>query len=249
MVFHLVGWHESVNTGGVLQEIDAIKDPTITYKEEQIIVPSLNHILGMMALGATIDNARLASPSLRSIIELTINPLNVGAEPTSPPAYVDLFENPIALVVGEALTAKISNTGGTAEDDVILVWLGDGPVTPYRGPFRTIKATGSTTLTAYEWTNVTLTFEQTLPRGRYRIVGMAAKSDGCIAARLVVPGQPWRPGVIGHDAYSDIQATRFRFGNAGAFLEFDTHSPPTVEFLSASADTTEEVWFDIVPVA
>jgi len=76
-----------------------------------------------------------------------------------------------------------------------------------------------------------------------------------IAARLVLPGFAWRPGVPGHDAYSDIQASRFRFGNArfrfgnaGVFGEFTHDSPPTVDCLSASADTTEEFWFDLVKV-
>jgi hypothetical protein len=249
MVFTLVGWSQSIDTGGVLSEIDALADPHIRVEGKKIVVPSLNQLLGAMAVGANITQARISSPSLRSIAEIEISPLNANAEPLSPPSYVDLFQNPIALVVSEQLTSKVAETASGAEYETVLAWLGDGPVTPYRGPFYTVRATGSTTLSAYAWTNVSITFDQTLPAGRYQIIGMRAMSAGLIAARLVFPGFPWRPGVIGNDALSDIEAERFRFGNAGVFGEFTHDSPPTVDCLSVSADTSETFWFDLVKIA
>lgn len=248
-MFTLVAWGKSQAAGAVLAELDALADPHVRCEGRNIIVPSLNKLLGAMAVGANISNARLASPSLRAIAELTINPLNKAAEPLSPPAYVDIFDRPIELVTGEALTAKTSNPAAAAEQHFVLAWLGDGPVTKYVGKFYTVRATSSTTLTPNQWTNVPITLEQTLPAGKYQIVGFAALSAGMVAARLVIPGFPWRPGVPGCDDLADIQAYRFRFGNAGIFGEFDSTSPPTVDCLSISADTTEEFYFDLVKIA
>jgi hypothetical protein len=249
MVFTLVGWSQSIDTGGVLSEIDALADPHIRVEGKKIVVPSLNKLLGAMAVGATMVDARITSPSLRTVIEHTISPLNADAEPLSPPSYVDMFENPIELVVSEQLTAKTAETATGAVQQTVLAWLGDGPVTPVKAKFYTIKATSSATLTAYTWTNVPITFDQTLPAGRYQIIGMRAMSAGMIAARLVFPGYPWRPGVIGNDALTDIEASRFRFGNAGVFGEFTHDSPPTVDCLSVSADTSQTFWFDLVKIA
>jgi len=141
MPFTLVGWSESLDTGGVLTNIAALEDPHIRVEGDNIIVPSLNYLLGVMALGANISDARITSPSLRRIIELAINPLNQDAEPLSPPAYMDFFENPHELVPSEPLTAKVAETASGAEQETVLAWLGDGPIEPVREKFFTIKAT------------------------------------------------------------------------------------------------------------
>lgn len=248
MGFTLVGWSQNIDTGGVLSDLDALPDPHVRVEGKRVVVPPYNQLLGVMAVGASMTNARLSSPSLRTVIELDISPINASATPLSPPSYIDLFENPIPLVIAEQLTAKTAETADGAVPQTVLAWLGDGPAKPYRGRFYTIRAISNTTLTPYQWTNGALTFDQTLPAGRYQIVGMRVQSPGLIAARLVIPGYPWRPGVIGTNSLTHIEASRFRFGNAGIFGEFTHDSPPTVDFLSASADTVEVVWLDIVPV-
>jgi hypothetical protein len=248
MPFTLVGWSQSIDTGGVLSEIDALSDAHIRVEGKRIVVPPLTNLLGVMAVGASMIDARISSPSLRTVIELSISPINADTKPLNPPAYVDLFENPIALVASEQLTAKVAETATGAVQQTVLVWLGDAAIKPYRGKFYTIKATGTTTLTPYQWTNVQITFDQTLPAGKYQIVGFRATSPGMIAARLVIPGFAWRPGVIGTNSLTHTEATRFRFGNAGILGEFTHDSPPTVDCLSASADTSQTFWFDLVKV-
>jgi len=249
MVYTLVGWSQSVGTGSVFVDLDAIKDPHVRVEGKNVIVPSLNNLLGAFAISTNLANARVSSPSLRSVAELSVHPMNVGTTPISNPPMVDIFERPIPLVVDEPLSAKAYHSGAAAEQVTVLAWLGDGPVTKVTGPFYTVKATSSTTLTAYTWTNCIITFEQTLPAGRYQIIGFGAKSAGIIAARLVIPGFGWRPGVIGNTAYSHLPAIRFRYGNCGVLGEFASTSPPTVDVLSSSADTSEEFWFDLIKVA
>jgi hypothetical protein len=109
--------------------------------------------------------------------------------------------------------------------------------------------TTSVTLSAYAWTNAALTFSQTLPMGRYQVVGMRARSTGLIAARLVFVGFSWRPGCVGHDAVSDIDNDVFRQGRLGVWGEFEHDTPPTVDFLSVSADSNPTVWLDLIKVA
>jgi hypothetical protein len=155
-------------------------------------------------------------------------------------------ENPIPLVVSEAIRARMRGSESAAEYKVMLILLGAAPITPVKLPYRTVRATSSTTLTAYQWTNGALTFDQTLPAGRYQVIGMRAQSTGLIAARLVFPGYAWRPGVIGYDAVGKVEPLRFRFGNMGILGEFRHDSPPSVDFLSSSADTSEEVYLDLV---
>ena len=66
-------------------------------------------------------------------------------------------------------------------------------------PFWAAKL-GRTTLTAFQWTNAQLTFDQALPAGRYQIVGGRMESAGLLAWRCVIVGGLWRPGAIGFAA-------------------------------------------------
>ena len=147
---------------------------------------------------------------------------------------------------GEKLNVEVKN-GGTAHT-YALIWLADGAITPVKGSIFTVKATGSTTLTANAWTPVPITFDQDLPAGRYAVVGFRAKSANIIGARLIFVGGTWRPGVIGVRSYNVDYDNVFRYGNFGVFGEFEFDQPPQVEVLADTADTSEEFWFDLIQV-
>jgi len=249
MPFTLVAWVESQDTGGSLTLTAALADPHIRVVGDDVIVPALSQLSGYFAWGEYITQAQLSSPSLRKETLLDVSPVDRSPEPSSRPPLHDLFDFPIPLVASEALNALLAEDGTGGQYSGMLAWLSDGPVTPVTGKVFTVRATGTTTLTPYSWTNVSLTFYQTLPAGRYQIIGMRARSTGLIAARLVIPGYSWRPGVIGFDAASDIGPDRFRYGKCGVFGEFDHDAPPTVDCLSRSADTSQVFHFDLLKIA
>lgn len=262
MVFTTVAYSESQAASG-LTLYAAVPDEHVTVSGDDITVPTLSQVIAVQCFSANLQAARLVSPSLRRVWNYDIFPflpsgnllteqaVNEGGTATynieAGQGFCDMHTSPLPLVVSEKLNLKMDN-GGNAEQGYGIVWLADGPPTPERGEIFTIKATASTTLTANAWTNASLTMEQNLPAGRYRVVGMAAKSAGLVAARLVFVGGTWRPGCLGKIAYNDKRPRLFRYGNLGAWGEFEFDQPPSVDFLSASADTSEEVWLDLIQV-
>jgi len=247
MAFTLVAWSETVGINQTNYAMDAVSDPHITVSGDDVIVPpELPNIVAAAAVGSATTYARLVSPTLRAMINVDVAPVDKATEPSSPFVGLIMTTIPITLTGEEALNFQVS-TDDTARSTG-LVWLADGPVAPVTGKIYTVKCTSATTLTPYEWTNGPLTFTQDLPAGRYQVVGMRAQSAGLIAARLVFPGYAWRPGVIGADAITDVQDNPFRYGRFGVWGEFDHNRPPTVDFLSSSADTSEEVWLDLIKV-
>jgi hypothetical protein len=249
MVFTLVGWSEAQSYGAILAKIAAIADPHVRVEGNNIVVPSLNKLAGILGIGAYISDLQLDAPSLRRTALQDISKLCIAAEPTVPTPWEDLFEKPRTLDVAEPLSAAVSNSATASTTRVsVLAFLSDGKIEPVPGEIFTVRASAGATLTPYTWTNAALTFRQTLPAGKYAVVGMRAQSDGLIAARLVFPGSPWRPGCIGFDTMSDVDVDRFRMGKAGVWGIFDHVAPPTVDFLSSSADTSEIVWLDLVKV-
>jgi len=248
MPFTLAAFRQATTAAVTLSPIDALADPHIRVSGKDIWVPeALPMLAGYMALGATLTLGRLESPTLRALVPINVIPINASTEPLSPPACVLQPKTPKAIGGGEALNFIATDTA--ADEIKCLVWFCDGPITPVTGEIFTVRAVATGTLTANAWTNLAITFDQALPKGRYQVVGMAAMSAGLVAARLVAPGYAWRPGCIGCDAVSDIPASEMRMGNMGVWCEFDHDLPPTVDFLSISADTNPVVWLDLIKIA
>jgi len=249
MGFSLVAWSESLDTGGVLQEMVALKDQHVTTKGDDILVPSFApNLIALYALGATISQAQFSTPSLRERSLIDISPIDINAKPASNPRIVDFVHSPITLTAGEGARFFVAEGADGAERETGLAWLqGEAEDVP-GGEIETIRCTATTTLTPYQWSLCELTLSQQLRAGKYAIVGMSAISAGAIAARLVIPGSAYRPGVIAFDAESDFGTTYGRYGGLGKWGEFEHVYPPQVEFLSVSADTSEVVYLDVIKV-
>lgn len=248
-MFHVVAYSAAAQgIAAVLTAIPAVSDQSVRVNVNDIIIPTgLNKIIAALGVGVTMTRAQLQSPSLRRFVNQDLLPIDVSATPTSPSLILPYFFDPITLDEQEALNALATNTA--ADRETVLVWLADGPPSPVDADFRTITFTGTTTLVAGVWGTVILTADQVLPAGTYSIIGMRARSAGLIAARLVLTGYQWRPGVPGVTAITHNQFGYFRQGNVGEFGRFQHNTPPVLECLSNSADTSEFLHLDLVKVA
>ncbi|TXH53244.1 MAG: hypothetical protein E6Q97_13605 [Desulfurellales bacterium] len=249
-----IAWYQSVDPAGVAVQLNAVPDQSVRVSGADIYCPPLNHCIAL-AGGAESTVApfmRFTSPSQRRKTATYISPLNTAAaaavEPSSPAALADYRFNPIQLVQGEQLNMELSSNPAAAQTQWGVAWLSDAPVEVVKGPIFTVRGTASATLVAGTWSNSAITLTEDLPRGRYQVVGMSAISAGLVAARLVFIGGMFRPGCLGGDAASDLQNTAFRFGNMGIFGEFEDTDQPSVDFLSTSTDSSEEVFLDLIQV-
>jgi len=250
MAFTLVGYSESQDSA-TLTNVAALVDPHVRVVGDDIVVPgALSYVGGVYAIGTAISRAQLVSPSIRRRYPMEITPIEISVEPADPVKYNPFFASPIALDEDEALNFQAAENNASAGRSSGLVWLCDGSTTPMTGSeMFTIRATNSSTLTAYAWTNAALTFGDTLPAGEYAVVGMRASSAGLIAARLVFSQYPWRPGCIASDTLGEQSAPVFRMGALGVWGEFQHNTPPTVDFCSVSADTAQTVDLDLVLIS
>jgi len=244
--FTLVAWSES-ESHSVLQNIAALADQHVATAGDDIYVPEkVNHLAGYYGLGATLSRGQLTSPSLRCVAPIDIDPVDIGATPTSRPPFHDLMYTPVQLATNEALNFLTDNQA--AERNYGLVWLSSGPIDRIQSQERSVRCTGTTTVTANAWSLVPLVYPTTLASGKYQLVGMWAHSSTCVAARVVVPNFCYRPGTIGANTSAEINPDRHRHGASGVWCEFDSRSPPQAEFLCTAADTSEEVVLDIAKI-
>lgn len=244
-MMHLGAWSESQDSA-VLTNISAIADPQLRVQGDDIIVPGLAQLGAVYFVGLNITQAQLVSPSIRRMWPLDVSPVDRATEPTVPTPFLNWFDRPLALQQGEAINALMAEDAAGAIRSTALAWFTDGPANPVTGDIFTIRATNTSTLVAFAWTNGALTLSQALPVGTYDLVGMRAEAAGLIAARAVFVGGGWRPGVIGYDAAGDFDWPIFRRGALGVLGTFDNLTPPSIDFLSVSADTSQTVWLDLI---
>lgn len=247
-MFHLCGYFESQDSA-VLVPTAALADPSMTVSGDNISIPDYaSMLIAAMGIGPNLTRAQLQSPALRRVLNYEIRPLNVGAEPLSP-VPIDLFVNsPIQLDIDEQMQAYMSEDAAGASAGTILVWLADKAIEPVEGEIFTVRVSNASTLVANTWTNGALTFDQVLPVGRYAIVGARFESAGLQAFRFLFQGSTPRPGGVGCDAPADLEPKGQRFGGWGVWGEFQSTNPPTVDFLSVSADTSQIGTLDLIKV-
>ena len=249
-MFTTVAWSESQDTSNVLTAMTALADPHVRVSGDDIIVPgALPWVMGLFGLGANITRARLESPSLRRILNQELGPVDDNATPRSPSRLNDFGSNPIPIDPEEALNFFVSEDTAGAEREYGIAFLTSGVVTPAIGDIRTVRATGTTTLTANAWTNCALTFDETLPAGTYHLVGARGNSSGVVAFRFVFSGLPWRPGGIGEVSVDLVGHRNWRRGRSGVWGTFEHNTPPTVDFLSTSADSSQTLELDLIKVS
>jgi len=255
MPIHLCGWLEVQDPAGAWAYIAAIPDPLGLDDGDDLIIPELNQVV-LVSAGVPSGGSQLCrvdSPSLRAISRLMIEEFNGGAdadaEPDSPPKLLDYRGNPLILATNERATAEANYDTTAAEAAWVLLWLADGAITPVTDQrIFTNRVTTTVTLTAGEWTNASITFTDSLPVGRYAIVGANFRSPGMVAARFVFRDIAWRPGVLCNDDVNDVQSPVMRLGGLGILGEFESTAPPTVDFLSSSADTNPTGLIDLIQV-
>jgi hypothetical protein len=254
---HLIAFSQGQSVTS-LTKVNFVADATVTPIGANLVqVPATNLLIGAYGYSAALTRYQISTPSLKSnrvpiLVDQVDQTATQPAILTQPPLQF-YGDTPIPLAPGESLEVDEITTGVTQA--TFGVWLDNGFNDLVTGPLLTgVRATSSTTLTAFNWTATTLTFDNTLPVGSYAVVGMVALSATGILARVAFPGYAWRMGVIAGANTTVNRPDYFRLGRFGTFGAGQYHSwgafistsPPQVEFLANAADTSETVLFDLV---
>jgi len=249
MSFTLVGYYATVNSE-TLTELEALSDQHVTTSGDDVLIPEFASKLGAICyLSNSITLGQFTAPSLRERSLIDVRPLNRSNRPFSGRPLLTYWNKPIQLEPGEGARALVAENSLDGVPIIGLVWLMD-EITPMPdGEIETIRATSITTTKPYEWTLCPLTLTQQLRAGRYAIVGLRMESANAVAARLVIPGSPYRPGTLGYNASQSDQPLEFRNGGLGSWGEFEHTFIPQVEVLTLTVDTVEEFYLDVVKIA
>lgn len=253
MPFTLVAYQEVKPLDTTPIAIAGVPDQHIRVEDEFIYMSLFNQIIGVFCGGATeLTQAHLASPSLRRLANYAISQIGIVEFPAVPYGLALHPDSPLALEVNEGLEAIITASATiTPEECTVGVFLSDGPVAPISGEIFPVRATATgITLAAEGWANTTIDFDDTLPVGRYQVVGARASITDGVLFRLVPIGEAFRPGGIITAGVGEVDFELHRNGGLGVWCEFDQITPPSVDLLggTAPAGTDLELFLDLIKV-
>ncbi len=206
MGFDLVGFSEATPGTGTNPVAVALNETLYGKSADELsITKKASFLLGIFYNALTTpNNCILRQPkqidfaSVKALLNTELNP-EAG--------FMNLMAHPKALVPDEKLTAYSVNA--TDELTTIALMLGNGKLGKPDRVDHIIRGIVDQAVTAHTWTNGSVVWDQSLPKGIYDIIGMIggtykAAAPETVLARLVIPGYPeWRPGVPLHNMVAD----------------------------------------------
>jgi len=252
MPFDIVAFVET-QQATALSGVAAVADQIYRVSGDDLYVKARAPYLGaLLQLGVTTPKyCEVRQPSLLIPYRFYKAALTTVVDHRAGLSY--MFGRPLPLYEGEKMNVYLQNA--TDEYSAIVAWLVSGKcplsIKDEVDPTHEITGYADSTLTVNIWNDVTITWDQDLPEGRYAVVGMKVGSylATCnpIAARLVLLDNPWRPGVV----TTEITADKTNFVNNLTGLDqewplmpeisFKHDQMPNLQILSLTADTDHVV--------
>lgn len=247
--YHTCVYAATKTANAVLTSLSLVVGSGDTVSNGQYFPNQDMQLLGLLAYGNDLAAVRVSTPALRSVAPLDVHPFVVGASVPSNANYADMRSNPPTMFASEQIDVQTSEGAGGAPVHRAIINLGVRSMSRSRGQRYRIIGTSATNLTPNAWTTCPLTYNANLPHGVYEIQGITPISATGIAARLIVPGEYYRPGAVCLNSIGNRLPWPFYddgFGNLG---RFDTRAYPQIEWLASAADASQTVYFDLCKIA
>lgn len=249
-MFHLAAYGATVDATANTA-LAGLVDPVLSRSASSsaYIFQERYQLVASTYIGTTALRARLNSPTLRQINPPFIRPIIAAAKPATLSELAWWADQPLKLPALEEVAPEVtSGTGGT-ERATVLIWITQGLIPPPAGQIITVRATAAITAVANVWTLGSFTLDQSLPSGNYAIVGAECIGTTVLGFRFAIPGQLFRPGNIGQSAVGSVMDMRMMTRRLGVWGTFLNTAPPMIELLCTAADTSQEIYLQLVPIS
>jgi len=250
MSFHLLAYRDaSVPTGtSVYTALPAISDPVFDTVNSKFFAPNELNLVAAFAISGSLDRARVSSSRLKRIARPQLRPISVNTSIPTDPNLVELVDEPIVLAARAEFGVEAIHNGGGAEDVRAFLWVSDGLDPAPEGEVITLRATTVTTATAFQWSEVSLTWDEELPQGQWALVGSELIAGDSLAHRWILPSTRMRPGALSTASAANRQPPYFANGRLGEWGRFDARTMPRLEVFDVDTPAPDEIYAQIVRV-
>lgn len=230
-------------------DVTAVFDGTITVQNGHLLPPVDMPIRYIAAMSVNLQRARIVTPTLRVPSTPYIRPIMRAVVPNDPQRFAMYLDNPLMLKAMEEFQILAVQGGAAAEVVTAIVGLGVDNRPAPQGNIISMRGTSTTAAVANAWTQVNVTWQDTIPAGVYAVVGLEHQSTTGKGARLNILNQYWKPGCVSTPGIGDFGNEIFRRGQLGEWGRFNANYLPVPEVLCNAADASHEFYLYFVRVA
>lgn len=246
--FHLAAWAKTI-AATTETDVTPVVDDIETIQNAHFVLTKDKMMYWLYAGGLLLDKARLITPSYRQITTPFTRPFNLALSPTSRPGIADYRQNPLKFKALEEIQVMFTNSANTSGHYVAGAGLFTSPPTPApNGDIYTMQGTATTAAVAATWTTLAMTWQDTLPAGRYAALGLEVVSASGNFARLIFEDQVERPGSVSQIIQGGITHPMFRMGALGIWGTFTGNRMPNVQVLCDTTDNAHNVYLDLMRI-
>jgi hypothetical protein len=231
-------------------DVPALNDDILAISNSHFLPQRDYDLVYASAMAATLNRARIVSPTNRQITLPFIRPAIAAALPPANPNVANYIANPFRIRGLEELAIEATSdiAMGTERCNVIL-GLSTGYDPPPRGDVFTLRGTSTTAAVANTWTTITMTWADILPAGTYACLGLESIATNQVASRLIFENQVERPGCLGAATLGLQCWESFQKGKLGVWGRFKSTRMPIVQVLNNSTDAVHTIYMDLVRIA
>lgn len=199
--------------------------------------------------GINLTAVSLVTPRSRAVVPPRLYPIQQTLLPPDRPHIYDRRSNPFTLNAIEEVSVTFNIGGAANAFTTAVLFVGEmlDPVPP--GDVFSLHGTATTAAVANAWTQVNVVWDQTIPSGKYTVVGSQVQSATAIAHRWYFRNRPLKPGFISLTSLGNISDPSYYFGGWGSLGSFDTTVYPFLEVFCNGADAAHDVVINMVKVA
>lgn len=244
---HLAAFNSSL-AASTLAPISAVSDGILAIQNNNFILQEDHNLIFAAAMSADLQRARIVTPKFRQITTPWIRPIISAAVPGTEPRVADYRATPLKLREREEISVEAFQSNAGAQEVTAILGIAWGDVSTPPGDPYTMRGTSTTAAVADTWTQISVTWQDSIPVGVYAAVGLEVVSTNGRAARLILENQYPRPGSISATTIGAEQHSMFKKGGLGVWGRFNSVRMPNVEVFANAADASHEVYLDLIRI-
>lgn len=246
-MYHVVAYTANTNTQ-TNYDSTPVSDAIIAIQNGHYLPHMQLSLYGGWFGGANLTAIRLVTPRSRQVVPPPLYPIGGALLPPDRPHMFDRRMNPFTLNAVEEVSMQM-NVGGTANaQNVAVMFWGTSIDAVPAGDIYALHGTSTTAAVSLGWTQLTITWDQTIPAGTYAMIGSVHQSTNAIAHRWIFKNQVLRPGFLSITSLGNISDPTMYYGGWGQWGTFNTYTYPSLEVLVNGTDNSHDVTMNIIKI-
>jgi len=251
MPFHCAAYYKSLSATADNDELVAQTDNVLTISNDRFLFRENRRLLWATAIGGSLQDASISAPSFSNITTPYLRSgINKVDNPGDLPNVEDMTNSPFSLAAREELSFRVNQeSGGSAEDYVGGIGIQWDRIPASNSSYFTLHGTSTTAAVAHSWKELSVTWQNQLPAGRYQIISGAVITDQGYLFRVICANQIPRPGGLAISGYGSRNSHVYSPGYLGSWGEFESFVMPGIEVFSETTTAEHDVYLTIVKIS